>query len=56
MLCGKNVPLFGCGHMSIDFRNINGAVAQHFLNIPDIYIRLQQAGGEGMAEHMRGDM
>ena len=42
--------------MRIDFSNVNGAVAKHFLNVADVYICFQQAGGEGVPEHMGRDM
>ena len=41
--------------MGVDFRDIDGAVAQHILYVADIHVGFQQAGGESMAEHMRGD-
>lgn len=56
MFCCQNIPLFGHCDMSINFCNINRAVPEHFLNIADIHIRFQQACGEGMPEHMRGNM
>ena len=52
----QNVPLFGHGHMGIYFGHIDGAVAQHFLDIADIDIGFQKACGKGMSEHVRGNM
>ena len=54
-LC-KNVPLFGHCHMSIDFRNVDGAVSQHFLNVADVHIGFQETGGKSMAEHVGSNM
>lgn len=53
MFCNKNISLLCYRDMRIYFRNIYGAVSRHFLNIAYIEIGLQQACGEGMAEHMR---
>ena len=52
----QNVPLFGHSHMGIDFSYIDGAVSQHFLDVADVNICFQKACGEGMAEHVRGNM
>lgn len=48
--------MFGHRDMGIDFRNVDGAVSQHFLNIADIDISFQQTCGKGVPEHMRSDM
>lgn len=53
MLRGKDVSLLRHSDMGIDFRNVDRAVSQHFLNIADIHIRLQKTCRKGMAEHMR---
>ena len=42
--------------MCINLRDGNRAVAEHFLNVADVYIGFQKAGGEGVAEHVRGDV
>ncbi len=42
--------------MSIDFRNVDGAVSQHFLNVADVHIGFQETGGKSMAEHVWRDM
>lgn len=42
--------------MCINFRDMDGAVSKHFLDIADIDIGFKQAGCEGMTEHMRCDM
>lgn len=56
MFCRKDIPLFGHGNMGVDFRDVNGTMAKHFLDITDIDICFQKAGGKCMAEHVRGDM
>ena len=56
MFPGQNIPLLGHCHVGIDFCNVDGAVPQHFLNVADIHIGFQQAGGKGMAEHMGRNM
>ena len=52
----QNILLFPAGHMGINFRCADGAVSQHFLDIPDIHILFQKQGGERMPEHMRRQM
>ena len=42
--------------MGINLRNMNGTMPKHFLNVADVHIRFQEAGGESVAEHMRSDM
>ena len=56
MLRRQYIPLLRHRNMRIDLRNIDRAMPQHFLYISDIHIRLQKAGGESMAEHMRRDV
>ena len=56
MLSGKDRPLFGDCDMCIYFRDVDGAVAEHFLNVADVHVGFQQAGGEGVTEHVRRDM
>ena len=56
MLRNKNIPLFRHSHMCIYFSNVYRTMSQHFLDIPDIDICLQKTRGEGMPEHMRGDV
>ena len=38
--------------MCVNFRDSDGTVPKHFLNVPYVDIRLKQAGSEGVAEHM----
>ena len=52
MLCSEDISLFGHGDMCVDFRDIDRTVPQHFLNIADINIRLQKAGGKCVSKHM----
>lgn len=56
MLGYQYIPLLRHRNMCVDLRDIDRAMPQHFLYIPDIHICLQKAGSEGMAEHMRRDM
>lgn len=56
MFRGEDIALFCHGDVCVDFRNVDGAVSEHLLNITDIYIRLQKTGGKSMPEHMRCDM
>ena len=56
MLRSKDVPLLRQGNMRIYFRDIDRTVPQHFLDITDINIRLQEAGGKCVPEHMGSDM
>lgn len=52
----KDRPLFCDCDMCIYFRDVDRAVAEHFLNVADVHIGFQQAGGEGVTEHVRRDM
>ena len=56
MLGSENIPLLGQGNMGVDFRDVNGTMPQHFLNVSDVHICLQKTGGKGMVEHMGSDM
>ena len=56
MLFCEDILLLGCCHVGVDLRDINGAMSQHFLDIADIHVCVQQTGGEGMTEHMWGNM
>lgn len=38
--------------MGVNFRDSDGTVSKHFLNVPYVDIRLKQAGSESVAEHM----
>ena len=42
--------------MGVDFRDVDGTVTKHFLDVADIHIGFYEAGGEGVAEHMRSDV
>ena len=54
-LC-QDCPLLRDGNVRIYFGDVDGAVAEHFLNVADIDICLQQTGRKGVAEHVRCDM
>ena len=56
MFPGKDRPLFCDCDMCIYFRDVDRAMAEHFLNVADVHVGFQQAGGEGVAEHVRRDM
>lgn len=56
MLIRQDIPLFCHCHMCIYLCYINRAMPKHFLDISDIYVRLQEARSESMAEHMGRDM
>lgn len=38
MLVHQNVPLLCCGNMGVDFRDVDGTVTKHFLDVADIHI------------------
>lgn len=42
--------------VGINFRCGNGAVAQQGLDVANVHPRVQQDGGKGVPEHMRGDV
>ena len=42
--------------MRVDFRDMDGAVSEHFLYIADVDIRIQKAGCKGVTEHVRRDV
>ena len=48
--------LFVHGNAGVNLCGRDGAMTQHFLDITDIHVCLQQERGEGMAEHMRRDV
>ena len=56
MLSREDCPLFCDCDMRIYFRDVDRAVAEHFLNVADVHIGFQQAGCKGVAEHVRRDM
>ena len=56
MFVDKNILLLGIRYMGIDFGRTDGAVSQHFLDIPYIHILFQQESGKGMPEHMGRNM
>ena len=48
LLCDSNVRIY--------FGDMDGAVTEHFLDVADVDVGFEEACGEGMAEHVRGDM
>ena len=56
MLSCQDTSLLCQCNVSVYFGNIDRTVSKHFLNIADIYISVQQAGGKSMSEHMWGDV
>ena len=56
VLLGEEQGLLAGGNMGVDLGGGDGAVAQKGLDVADIHPRLQQGGGEGVAEHMGGDV
>lgn len=38
--------------MGVNFRDSDGTVSKHFLNVPYVDICLKQTGSEGVTEHM----
>lgn len=56
MFVCEYVSLLGHGDVGIDFGDVDGAVSEDFLDITDIDVCFQQAGGECVAEHVRCDM
>jgi hypothetical protein len=52
----QDISLPGYGHMCIDFCDFDGTVSKHFLDVADVHVGFQQAGGKGVAEHMRRDV
>ena len=56
MLIPKNIPLLCDGDVGVNLGDVDGAVTEHFLDVADVDVGCEEAGGEGMAEHVRGDM
>ena len=52
----KNILLLCIRHMRVYFCCADRAVTEYPLYVPDIDVLLQQERGEGVAEHMRGDV
>ena len=47
------IPLICHGHMGIDLRDIDGTMSQHLLDIADIHVGFQEAGGKGVTEQIQ---
>lgn len=52
----QNIFLLRIRHMCINFRCADRAMPKHFLDIADIHVLFQEECGEGVAEHVRGDV
>ena len=52
----ENILLLCIRHMRVYFRCADGTVTEYSLYVPDIDVLFQQERGEGVAEHMRGDV
>ena len=42
--------------MGVYLGYVYGAMPEYFLDIADVNVRFQETCGEGVAEHVRGDM
>ena len=56
VLISQYISLLPHRDMGINLCDVNRTVSEHFLNVADVYIGFQKAGGEGVAEHVRGDV
>ena len=56
MLVHQNILLLRVRHVGVNLRRADGAVAEHSLYVADVNVLLQQEGGEGVTEHVRGDV
>lgn len=56
VLISQYISLLPHRNMCINLCDVNRTVSEHFLNVADVYIGFQKAGGEGVAEHVRGDV
>ena len=56
VLISQYISLLPNCDMCINLCDVNRAVSEHFLNVADVDIGFQEAGGEGVAEHVRGDV
>lgn|GEM_PF-1505925 len=56
VLISQYISLLPHRDMCINLCDVNRAVSEHFLNVADVYIGFQKAGGEGMTEHVWGDV
>ena len=52
----QNIFLLRVRHVGVNLRRADGAVTEHSLYVANINVLLQQEGGEGVAEHVRGDV
>ena len=56
MLILQYIPLFCRRDVGVNLCDVDGAVTEHFLDVADVDVGLEKAGGEGVAEHVRGDV
>lgn len=56
MLILQYVPLLCDGDVGVNLGDVDGAVTEHFLDVADVDVGFEEAGGEGMAEHVRSDV
>lgn len=56
MLCSQYIPLLVDSYMGIYFSYVYRTVTEHFLDVADIDICFKEAGCEGVAKHMRGNI
>ena len=53
VLIPQYISLLPHRDMGINLCDVNRTVSEHFLNVADVDIGFQKAGGEGMTEHVR---
>ena len=56
VLISQYISLLPHRDMCINLCDVNRTVPEHFLNVADVDIGFQEAGGESVAEHVRGDV
>ena len=56
MLILQYIPLLCDGDVGVNLRDVDGAVTEHFLDVADVDVGLEKAGGECVAEHVRSDV
>ena len=56
MFIPQNIPLLCDGDVGVNLGDVDGAVTEHFLDVADVDIGFEKAGGECVAEHVRSDV
>ena len=56
MFIPQYIPLLCRGDMCIYLGDVDGAVTEHFLDVADVNVGFEEAGREGVAEHVRCDV